>query len=100
MIMHWQQPTRAITVSVERSPGGPSWTIRISDRTRLYFRRFAFCTQAEAIGFAAEQLDALRATLEEKARVLGLLVRELARKMSAVVTVEVPAPLSIERRAA
>lgn len=90
--------TRAISVIVERSPGGPSWTIRLADASRLYFRRFAFCTQAEAIGFAAEKLDGLRASTEEKARVLGLIVRELARVRRAEVTAEVP--VSEERKAA
>lgn len=97
--MHWQEKTRAVSVTIEKSPSGPSWTIRFADHARLWFRRFAFCSQADAIVLAAEKLDELHAGTEEKTRVLGLLVRELARKRQATVTAEVPMPAT-EARAA
>lgn len=93
--------TRAVTVTVERAPGGGNgYTVRFADASRLWFRRWAFMSQAEAIGLASEKLDELRATNEEKARVLGLLVRELSRVRAAVVVAEVPWPAVLDGKAA
>jgi len=93
--------TRAITNTIERAPGGgDGYTVRFADASRLWFRRFAFCYQADAIGTVAEKLVELKASAEEKARVLGLLVRELDHRRAAVVTAEVPWPVVLDGKAA
>jgi len=88
LAQHARAGARAITVSVERSPGGGhNWNIEVDGA--VDFKRFT--RDREAIDFAMRVLGGLGAGPEERARVAGLLERELRRVNRAVVTAEVPA---------
>ncbi len=87
--------TRAISVVVERSPGGGSgWSLRVGGADR-----FLFGSAFVALGWVRQHMERIGATQEERARVLRLLVRELDRQRRAEVTAEVPvAEVSVATR--
>jgi len=76
---------RAVTVVVERAPGGGSgWSLRVGGA-----ERFLFGCAFTALGWVRQHLERLGATEAERGRVLGLVIRELERKRCATVTAEV-----------
>ncbi len=77
--------TRAISVSVERSPGKAfGWYLQV-DRESLWRVGNAFT----ALGWIRQHLERLGAGQEERGRVLFLLIKELEWKRRAEVTAEV-----------
>jgi len=80
--------TRAVSVVIERSPGGGSgFSMQFGDQ-----RHFAMpCTEFRALDWVRERLEASGAERSERGRVLRLLIRELDRKQKAIVTAEVTA---------
>ena len=77
--------TRAVSVVVERSPGGGSgWNLRVGGTNR-----FLFGTDDEAFGWVWVQLVRSGATSDEAGRVCELLARESDRLRRAEVTAEV-----------
>lgn len=78
--------TRAITVVVERSPGGGSG-FRLSVAGVPEFR---FCTEASALVRVRDQLVDLGADEAERGRVLRLLLGEIRRQRRAECVAEVP----------
>jgi len=80
--------TRAVSVIVERSPGGGSaYHVRVDGKAKFLMRT----TEAIALEFAARKLGLLGAGPAERARVVALLLSELRRLRRAEVTAEIPA---------
>ena len=77
--------SRAVSVVVERSPGGLNGfhCVVAGLRTQL------FGTDLRALAWVRDALMALGTPAEERVRVLGLVVKELAWKTKAEVTAEV-----------
>jgi hypothetical protein len=78
--------TRAVSVIVERSPGGGmGWSMQVGA-----VRHFAMpCTEFRALDWTREQLVAQGAERSERGRVIRLLIRELDRKKRAETVAEV-----------
>jgi len=77
--------TRAVSVVVERAPGGGAgWSLRVGGA-----ERFAFCSFFVALAWVRQHLERLGADQAERSRVLNLIVSEQARARRAEVTAEV-----------
>jgi len=78
--------TRAVSVVMERAPGGGlGWSLRVGGADR-----FLFGSAFVALAWIRQHLERLGAEQEERARVLNLLIRELDRKRCAECVAEVP----------
>ncbi len=77
--------TRAVSVVVEKSPGGGSYRLSVADRSD-----FRFCSEFSAVSWVRDQLVEMGADQEERSRVLRLLLGEIKRQRRAEVTAEVP----------
>ena len=77
--------TRAVSVVVERAPGGGSgWSLRVGGA-----ERFMFGTDFKALSWVRGELAARGATADERGRVIRLVIKEMARVRQATVTAEV-----------